>query len=68
MVAGAAVVRNLKTLKAPEEGSTKKEYLEFLEKVQNHVSISWGFGKDIDHLLKHMEDPKIPEPTDMKSA
>ena len=36
-----------------------------MEKVQNHVTISWYFVKDIGHLLKHMEDPKIPEPTDM---
>ena len=28
----AAVVRNLKTLKAPEEGGTKKEYEEFWRK------------------------------------
>ena len=35
----ADVVRNLKTLKAPEEGGINKEYDEFLEKVQNHVTI-----------------------------
>ena len=58
--ARAAVVRNLKTLKAPEEGVTKKEYEECLEKFQNHVTISWDFGKYICHLLKHMEDPNNP--------
>ena len=52
-------------MKAPEEGDTKKEYTEFLEKVQNHVTIRWDFGKDIGHLLNYMEDPKIPETTDM---
>ena len=36
-----------------------------MEKVQNHVTTSWYFGKDISHLLKHMEDPKISEPTEM---
>ena len=39
-----------------------------MEKVQNHVTISWDFGKDIGHLLKHMEDPKIPDLTDMMVA
>ena len=39
-----------------------------MKKVLNHVIISWNFGKDIGHLLKHMEDPKIPEPTDMKES
>ena len=36
----AAVVRNLKILKAPEEGGTKKEFDDFLEKIQNHLTIS----------------------------
>ena len=39
-----------------------------MEKIQNHVTISWDFGKEISHLLKHMEDPKIPEPTNMPLA
>ena len=34
--------------------------------MQNHVTIRWNFGKYIGHLLKHMEDRKIPEPIDMK--
>ena len=66
--ARAAVVRNLKTFKAPEEEGTKKEYNDFLEKIQNHVTISWDFGKDLSHLLKHMEDPTIPEPTEITVA
>ena len=66
--ARTAVVRNLKTLKVPEEEGTKKEYEYFLEKTQNHVTIRWDFGKDIGHLLKHMEDPTIPELTDTKEA
>ena len=57
-------MRNLNNFKAPEEGGNKKEYEDFLEKVQNHVTISWYFGKNISHLLKHMDHPKIPEPTD----
>ena len=63
----AAVVRNLKILKSPEEGGTKKEFDDFLEKIQNHLTISWDFGKDIGYVVKHMKDPKIEEPTDMTS-
>ena len=65
---GAPVVMNLKTLKAPEERGTKMEYEIVLEKIQNHVTIRWNFGKYIGHLLKHMEDPKTPEPTNMTLA
>ena len=36
---GARAVRNLKILSAPEEGGTKKEYEDFLEKIQSHVTI-----------------------------
>ena len=39
-----------------------------MDKVQNRVTISWDFVKDICHLLKHMEDPKIPDLTDMMVA
>ena len=39
-----------------------------MEKIQNHVTISWDFVTYISHLLKHMEYPKIPEPTDMTLA
>ena len=39
-----------------------------MEKMQNHVTIRWNFGKYIGHLLKHMEDRKIPEPIDMTVA
>jgi hypothetical protein len=63
--ARAAVIANLKTLAAPEEGGTKKEYDDFLEKIRSHVTIGWDFGKDVGHLLKHMAEPIIPEPKDM---
>ena len=39
-----------------------------MEKIQKHVTISWDFGKDIGHLLNHVEDPTIPEPTEMTVA
>ena len=66
--ARAAIVSNLNIFKATKEGGTKKEYEGFGEKIQNHVTISWGFGNYIGHLLKHMEDPKIPETIDMTVA
>ena len=65
--ARAAVVRNLKTLKVPEEGGTKKDFDEFLEKIQSHVTISWESGKDIAFVIKHHKDPIIKEPSDMTS-
>ena len=52
VVSRSAVARNLRNLKAPEEGGTKKEYEECLEKFQNHVTISWDFGKDIGNHIK----------------
>ena len=61
----AAVVRDLKILKAPEEGGGKKEYEDFLERIQNHVIINWTFGTDIGELVKTMEEPKIEEPQDL---
>ena len=36
-----------------------------MEKFQNHVTLNWYFGKYIGHLFNHMEDPTIPDPTDM---
>lgn len=63
--ARAAVVQNLKILKAPEEGRTKREYNEFLEKIQSHITISWESGKDIAYVIKHNRDPKIMEPSDI---
>ena len=39
-----------------------------MEKVHNHVTISWNFGKEIGHLLKHMENPTIPDPIYMTAS
>ena len=61
----AAVVRDLKILKAPEEGGSKKEYEEFLDRIQNHVIINWGFGSDIGTVIKTMDDLEIEEPQDL---
>jgi hypothetical protein len=66
--ARAAVVRGLKTLTTPDEGGTKKEYEEFLEKIHNHVIISWTWGKDIAHVVKTTTDPVIAEPEDLTAS
>ncbi len=35
----ATAVQNLKVLKTPEEGGTKKDYDDFVQKVNNHVMV-----------------------------
>ena len=62
-----ATILNLKTLKSPEEGGTKKEYEDFLERVGNHASIAWDFGDDIAYVIKNTTKPSIPEPVDLTS-
>eukprot|EP00557_Chaetoceros_sp_GSL56_P004583 CAMPEP_0176503500 /NCGR_PEP_ID=MMETSP0200_2-20121128/15397_1 /TAXON_ID=947934 /ORGANISM="Chaetoceros sp., Strain GSL56" /LENGTH=435 /DNA_ID=CAMNT_0017902797 /DNA_START=426 /DNA_END=1731 /DNA_ORIENTATION=- len=67
--ARTAVVRGLKTLTCPDEGGTKQHsYEDFLEKIYNHVMISWHWGKDIGHVIKQGQDPEIKEPEDLSSA
>ena len=61
----SATVANLKTLKSPEEGGTKKEYEDFLERIGNHATITWDFGEDITYILENNEKPTFPEPTDL---
>ena len=41
--ARVATVKNLKALKTPEEGGTKKDYEDFLEKIHNHVMVHWTY-------------------------
>lgn len=60
-----AAVRNLQVLKGPEEGGTKKECKDFLDKIQNHVTIVWEFGKDTGHVVKTGELPDIDKPDDI---
>ena len=60
-----AAVRNLRALKCPEEGGTKKEYEDFLDKIQNHVTIGWEFGKDTGHVVKTGQLPDIEKPDDI---
>ena len=61
----AAAMKNLKVLKTPEEGGTKKDYKEFLEKIHNHVMVQWSFSADIGHVVRKQKDPTIPEPADL---
>ena len=56
---------NLTSLRSREEGGTKKEYEDFLEKVDNHVSINWDFGSDVAYVIENSEEPKIEEPVDL---
>ena len=55
----------LKTLKTPAEGGTKKEYEDFLEKIQTHVSINWEFGQDVAYVMKNNALPTFTEPEDL---
>ena len=63
--ARAAAVKNLKVLQTPEEGGTKRDYEDFLEKIHNHVMVQWSFGSDIGHVIKKQADPAITEPVDL---
>ena len=58
----------LKTLKSPEEGGTKKEYEDFLEKIDSHVSINWEFGQDIAYVIKNSKLPVFVEPKDLTAT
>ena len=58
-VGGRAVSAvDLKKLKSPEEAVTKKEYEDFLNKIEIHVSINWEFGQDIAYIIKHTVKPE----------
>ena len=61
----AAVVHGLKVVKTSEEGGTKKEYEDFIEKIHSHVVVQWGFGSNIGHVIKKLEDSVMEEPADL---
>ena len=63
--ARTATTLNLKTLKTPAEGGTKKEYEDFLDTIQTHVSINWEFGQDVAYVMKNTELPIFIEPIDL---
>ena len=48
-----AAVKNLKVLKILEEGGTKKDYKEFLERIHSHIIVQWNLGADIGHVIKN---------------
>lgn len=58
-------VKGLKLLKSPEEGGTKKEYQDFLDKIENHVTMSWDGGGDIGQVVSSGELPDIDQPDDI---
>ena len=60
-------VKDLKILKAPEEGGTEKDYDDLLEAIERHVNIAWLFGPDMAHILKEGELPEIEEPNDLSA-
>ena len=58
-------VKDLKILKSPEEGGTKKDYQDFLDKIENHVTMAWDEGADIGQIVSSGELPDIDEPEDI---
>jgi len=65
-VGGRALTKvDLKILKAPEEGGTKKDFEDFLNALVVHVSINWEFGQDVPYILKNTEEIDIAEPQDL---
>ena len=61
-------IPGLKILKSPEEGGTKKEYEDFLEKIINHVTITWGHGKDVAYIIKNTKLPLMTEPSELSDS
>ena len=58
-------VKGLKLLKSPEEaGGTRKEYQDFLDKLENHVTMAWEEGADIGLVVSSGELPDIDMPDD----
>ena len=58
-------VKGLKLLKSPEEGGTKKEYQDFLDKIENHVTMAWDGGGDIGQVVASGELPDLDAPDDI---
>ena len=58
-------VKDLKILKSPEEGGTEKDYQDFLDKIENHVTMAWDEGADIGQIVSSGELPDIDEPEDI---
>ena len=58
-------VKDLKILKSPVEGGSKKDYQDFLDKIENHVTMAWDEGADIGQIVSSGELPDIDEPEDI---
>ena len=58
-------VKDSKILKSSEEGGSKKDYQDFLDKIENHVTMAWDEGADIGQIVSSGELPDIDEPEDI---
>jgi hypothetical protein len=58
-------VKDLKILKSPKEGGSKKDYQDFLDKIENHVTMAWDEGVDIGQIVASGKLPEINEPEDI---
>ena len=60
-----STVKGLALLKSPQEGGTKKEYDDFLEKIENHLLVAWVGGPDIGEMLRNNVELKLPPPASL---
>jgi hypothetical protein len=45
----------------------KKEYDNFIDNIDSHVSINWEFGQDIAYVIKNTKAPDFVEPKDLST-
>ena len=60
-------VDGIKKLKSPDEDGIKKEYGDFMEKIENHVTIIWPNWSDIGLVMETGAKLEIDEPRNMGS-
>lgn len=46
------------SLKPPAEGGTKQQYQEFIDKIDDYVSMEWPHGADLAYFVREGEEPK----------
>ena len=63
-----ATTLNFKTLKILAKGENKKEYQDFLDTIQTHVSINQEFRQDIVYVIKKNVIPTFTEPQDLSTS